>query len=103
MALLTHTRGPRERAVYSSAQRAADGAEAAAAGLAPVKRVCLYAATALLAGTLAGIIALKTAIYFWRFKHFDARRAQDRADSGRLNRYSIESTVRPRRGAWRIR
>jgi hypothetical protein len=67
MTLLTHTRGPRERAAYSSAHRAAD----AAARLAPVKRVCLYAATALLAGgSLAGIIALKTAIYFWRFKYF---------------------------------
>ena len=37
--------------------------------LAMIKRVCLCVLTVLLAGgALAAVIALKTAIYFWRFK-----------------------------------
>jgi hypothetical protein len=37
--------------------------------LAIIRRVCLAVLTVLLAGgALAAVIALKTAIYFWRFK-----------------------------------
>jgi hypothetical protein len=39
------------------------------APLTAIKRVCLFALTILLAtGAVATAIALKTAIYFWRFK-----------------------------------
>jgi len=42
---------------------------AARAHLATIKRFCLCALTIFLAGgSLAAIIALKTGVYFWRFK-----------------------------------
>ena len=41
-----------------------------AARLAMIKRVCLrLAAVLLMGGVLAGLIALKTAIFFWRFQY----------------------------------
>jgi hypothetical protein len=64
MTLLTHMRGPFERARYSSARRDTVGAGAAKAHLAMIKRSCLGALTILLAGTaVAAIMALKIAIY----------------------------------------
>lgn len=63
MTLLTHTGGPFEPAPYSSAKRELTGA--ANAHLATIKRVCLFAAISLLAG--GAVIAVKTAIFFWRF------------------------------------
>jgi hypothetical protein len=64
MTMLTHIRGPFERARYSSAGRDTVGAGAAKAHLAMIKRFCLGALTILLAGTaVAAIMALKIAIY----------------------------------------
>jgi hypothetical protein len=38
--------------------------------MATIKRFCLYGLGALVAGgALAGVIALKAAIYFWRFHY----------------------------------
>jgi len=62
MTMLMHTRGTR-------AGRP-DGSETRTAGvrLAAVKQFCMCALAALLGGgAIAGIIALKTAAYFWRF------------------------------------
>jgi hypothetical protein len=62
MTMLTHTRGPFERARYS--RRDTVGAGTAKAHLAMIKRFCLGALTILLAGTaVAAIMALKIAIY----------------------------------------
>ena len=68
MTMLTDTRVPFEPATYPSAQRTA---VRPGARLALIKQICLYAVTIILAGgALTGIIALKTAIYFWRFHYF---------------------------------
>jgi hypothetical protein len=65
MAMLTHDLEPRFRP--SEAQQRTRGA--ARAPLTAIKRVCLFALTVLLAtGAVAAVIALKTAIYFWRLK-----------------------------------
>jgi hypothetical protein len=70
MTMLTHTRGPFERAAYSSARRDRVGAGAAKAHLAMIKRFCLGVLTILLAGSaVATIMALKIAIYLPRFIH----------------------------------
>jgi hypothetical protein len=66
MAILTHDL---ERPFHPSEgqQRVRPGA--AGVHLVMIKRVCPWALTILLAGgALATVIALKTAIYFWRFK-----------------------------------
>jgi hypothetical protein len=64
MTMLTHIRGPFERARNSSAGRDTVGAGAAKAHLAMIKRFCLGALTILLVGTaVAAIMALKIAIY----------------------------------------
>jgi hypothetical protein len=73
MTMLTHTHIPLERSSYSPQSRdAKTGAETDAAGtrLATIKRICLCACAALLAGgAMAGIIALRTAIYLARFNY----------------------------------
>ena len=64
MTMLTHTRGPFERAYHSLAKRDTVGAGAAKAHLAMIKRFCLGALAILLAGSaVAAIMALKIAIY----------------------------------------
>jgi hypothetical protein len=71
MTMLTHTRGPFERAPYSAGNRDTITAGAAAAAhLAMIKRFCLGAVTILAAGgAVAAIMALKIAIYLPRFIH----------------------------------
>jgi hypothetical protein len=64
MTMLTNTRGPFERAPYSSGGRDTVGAGAAKAHLAMIKRFCIGAFTILAAGgAVAAIMALKIAIY----------------------------------------
>ena len=63
MPLLTQTGGAFEPAPHSSARRGLTGA--ANARLATIKRCCLVAVITLLAG--GAVIAVKTAIFFWRF------------------------------------
>jgi hypothetical protein len=69
MTMLTHTRGPFTPVSYSSERR--DPAEAGPnAHMATIKRFCLCALAALVAGSAVdGIIALRTAVYFWRFHY----------------------------------
>jgi hypothetical protein len=70
MTMLMHTRGPFERAPYSSQRRNAAGARPAKARLAMVKRLFLCALVALLAGgAVAAIMAIKVASFFWRFHY----------------------------------
>jgi hypothetical protein len=65
MVMLTYNLEPRFH--RSEAQRPTG--DAAKARLAMIKRVCLCALTVLLAsGGIAAVIALKTPVYFWRFK-----------------------------------
>ena len=65
MAMLTHEL---ERTFRSSDKRQLVRPDAAAAHWATLKRVCVIAATLLLAGgAMAAGIALKTAIYFSRY------------------------------------
>jgi hypothetical protein len=71
MTMLTHTRGPLERAPYSSQRRDTVAARPAAAHLAMIKRLCMCALTVLTAGgAIAAIIALKAAIFFWVFHYY---------------------------------
>jgi hypothetical protein len=66
MAMLTHDL---KRPFHPTEKQLQVRAGAASAHLAMIKRVCLCALTVLLAGgALAAVIALKAAIYFWRFK-----------------------------------
>jgi hypothetical protein len=70
MTMLTHTHGPFERSSHSQQKRDAVRADAADARLAAIKRICLCACAALLAGSaMAAIIALRTAIYLERFNY----------------------------------
>lgn len=70
MTMLTHTRGPFERAPYSSARRDTVGAGAAKAHLATIKRFLVGVATILAAGAaVAAIMALKIAIHLRLFIH----------------------------------
>jgi hypothetical protein len=63
MTMLMHTRGT----PHSSGHRDTIESGTAGARLAAVKRFCMCAVAALLGGgAIAGIIALKTAAYFWR-------------------------------------
>lgn len=67
MTMLTHIRGPLERAAYAPAR--ADSV-ARDARIAMIRRVCWSALMILLAfGALTGIVALKTAVYFWRYHY----------------------------------
>ncbi len=62
MTMLTHERGPFDRGHFSSSEQA--GPAAAAAHLAAIKRASKFALVVLIvAGTLAGIIALRVAIF----------------------------------------
>ena len=71
MTMLMHTRGPFERARYSSARRDTVGAGAAKAHLAMIKRFCMCALTVLAAGSaIAVVIALKAAAFIWVFHYF---------------------------------
>jgi hypothetical protein len=68
MTMLMHSRDPFERAPASTKRRDADREAAAQARLAMIKRLCSRALVVLAAaGALAAIIALKAAIYYWRF------------------------------------
>ena len=67
MTMLTHARGPFQRA--PGRQEAATPG-AAEAHLAMIKRICICVVTVLMAGAaLAGIIALKAAIYLSRLNY----------------------------------
>jgi hypothetical protein len=70
MTMLTPTRGPFERAPYASARRDTIGAGIANAHLATIKRILVGVVTMLTAGAaVAGIMALKIAIYLPRLIH----------------------------------
>lgn len=70
MTMLTHTRGPFERAPYAPGSGGLVGAGSAAAHLAMIKRFCWCAVSILAAGAaVAAIMALRVAIYLPRFIH----------------------------------
>ena len=70
MTMLTHARGPFERARYPLESRSDVHASSAAAHLATIKRFFLGALAILLAGSaVAAIMALKIAVYLPRFIH----------------------------------
>lgn len=70
MTMLTHTYGPAERTQYSPETRDSAQAGASRARLATIKRLCLRAlAVLMVGGALAGIIALKAAIYLSRLNY----------------------------------
>jgi hypothetical protein len=67
MTMLMHTHGPFERAPASMSQNTT-GVDTAAVRLVAIKRFCFGALTVLAAfGALTAVIALKAAIYYWRF------------------------------------
>jgi len=67
MTILTHMGGPSRRTRASARQDTA-GTGAAKAHLATIKRFCMGALMVLMAaGALTAVIALKAAIYYWRF------------------------------------
>ena len=69
MTMLTHTHSPFEHSSYSPQSLDAK-TDSVAARLAAIKRICLCTVAALLAGgAMAGIIALRTAIYLARFNY----------------------------------
>jgi Zn-dependent protease len=84
MTMTTHTRGPLQRTPSATARPtpfkthaaaadliAADLAARRAAHLAMIGQFCRIGLTILLAGgALAGIIALKTMVYFWRYNYY---------------------------------
>ena len=68
MTMLMHTHGPFERAPAPMPRANTANADAAAMRLAAIKRFCFGALGVLAAtGALAAVIALKAAIYYWRF------------------------------------
>jgi hypothetical protein len=68
MTMLMHIRGPFGRDP-SSARRARSGI-VRRKRLAIIKRICISVLTVLAAGgAISAIIALKAAIYYWRFLH----------------------------------
>jgi hypothetical protein len=70
MTMLTQTRDPFTPASYSSGRRELAEAGTANAHMAAIKRFCVCALAALVGGSaLAGVIALRVAIYFWRFHY----------------------------------
>ena len=70
MTMLTHTRNRFKPASHSSGRRDTPGATPVGVHLAAFKRFCVCAVAVLFAGgAVAGIIAVKTAAYFWRFPH----------------------------------
>jgi hypothetical protein len=71
MTMLMHTRGPLERAPYSSHRRDTVAARPAAAHLAMIKRFCIGTLTVLVAGAaIAAIIALKAVLFFWVYHYY---------------------------------
>jgi hypothetical protein len=79
MTMTTHTSRPLQRTPSPSARltslephaAAADLAARRAAQRAVIRQFCRIGLTILLAGgALAGIIALKTMVYFWRFNYY---------------------------------
>ena len=69
MAMLTHARGPFKPAPHSSGRRDTSGT-GADAHLAMIKRFCVFVLMILMGGgAVAGVIALRTAAYFWRFHY----------------------------------
>jgi hypothetical protein len=70
MTMLMHVRDPFERAPSSIKGREPVRQGVALAHLATIKRLCVGALTVLAAGaTLAAIIALKAALFFWVFHY----------------------------------
>jgi hypothetical protein len=70
MTMLMHARGPFKPAHTSLGRQDTVDAGAVEARLAMIRRCCRCAVTILLAGsTLAGIIALKAAIFLSRLNH----------------------------------
>ncbi len=69
MTMLTHTRGPFTPASIPRNGEARPSAGTANAHLATIKRFCVCALALLAGGAVAGIIALRTAAYFWRFHY----------------------------------
>jgi len=71
MTMLTQTRGPLERALYSSQRRDSAAARPAAAHLAMIKRFGMCALTVLAAGgAIAATIALKAVLFLWVFHYY---------------------------------
>jgi hypothetical protein len=69
MTMLMHTHRPFERAPSLIGRQNTVGADTAAARRAAIKRFCISALTVLAAfGALTAIVALKAAIYYWRFQ-----------------------------------
>lgn len=70
MTLLTHTGNRFKPASYSSGQQSTARATPVGKHREVVKRFCRYIVAGLLVGgAVAGIIALKTAAYFWCFPY----------------------------------
>jgi hypothetical protein len=70
MTMLTHTGGPVEPARHSSSARDAAETGATTARMATIKRFWMSVLAVLIAGgALAGIIALKAAIFLSRISH----------------------------------
>jgi hypothetical protein len=68
MTMLLHTHSPFERVPASMPKANAANAEVAAMRMAAMKRFFIGALTVLAAfGALTAVIALKAAIYYWRF------------------------------------
>ena len=71
MSMLMHTSGPFKPARHSSQQPDRVAVRPAAAYLSLIKRFCRGALTVLAAGaTLAAVIALKTALFFWVYHYY---------------------------------
>ncbi len=67
MTMLMHTHGSLEQAP-SSMRRRTFGVAISATRLAAIKRLCIGALTVLAAfGAITAIVALKAAVYYWRF------------------------------------
>ncbi len=68
MTMLMHSHSPFEQVPASKQTPNAATAEASAMRAAAIKRFCFGALTVLAAfGALTAVIALKAAIYYWRF------------------------------------
>jgi hypothetical protein len=68
MTMLTHTHGPFGRAPAPGRRQNAAQASTAATRQAAIKHFCISALTVLAAfGALTAVVALKAAIYYWRF------------------------------------
>jgi hypothetical protein len=68
MTMLMHTHGRFERAPTSIAKQNAIRTDTAATRRAAIRRFCIGALTVLAAfGALTAVVALKAAIYYWRF------------------------------------